>query len=83
MVTLPFVAFAVGLLGLFGPGAASARVVLIGVDGGSWNLIDRGIAAGELPHLAAIAARPPAEKTGEEADDADVTERLRSLGYVE
>lgn len=36
---------------------ASGRVVLIGVDGGSWNLIDPGIASGALPHLARLAAR--------------------------
>ncbi len=35
----------------------SARVVLIGIDGGSWNLIDPAIDRGELPNLAAIAAR--------------------------
>jgi hypothetical protein len=32
-------------------------VVLVGVDGGSWNLIDPMIAAGELPHLKALAER--------------------------
>jgi hypothetical protein len=36
---------------------ATARVFLFGIDGGSWPLVDRGIAAGELPNLAAIAAR--------------------------
>ena len=36
---------------------ASGRVVLIGVDGGSWNLLDPGIQSGELPHLAALIAR--------------------------
>ncbi len=37
--------------------AARARVILFGIDGGSWPLVDRGIAAGELPNLAALAAR--------------------------
>ena len=32
-------------------GPASARVVLLGIDGGSWNLIDAGIARGELQYL--------------------------------
>jgi arylsulfatase A-like enzyme len=36
---------------------AMARVVVFGIDGGSWPLVDRGIAAGDLPHLAALAAR--------------------------
>lgn len=36
---------------------ARARVVVVGVDGGSWNLIDPMMAAGELPNLAALAAR--------------------------
>ena len=27
----------------------SARIVLVGVDGGSWPLLERGMAAGELP----------------------------------
>jgi hypothetical protein len=36
---------------------ATARVFLFGIDGGSWPLVDRGIAAGELPNFAAIAAR--------------------------
>ena len=34
---------------------ASGRVVLVGLDGASWNVIDPMIAAGELPNLAAIA----------------------------
>lgn len=41
---------------LAAPGAVP-RVVLIGVDGGSWNLIDRAWRRGELPHLRALAAR--------------------------
>lgn len=36
---------------------ASARVVLIGVDGATWRLIDPLLAAGRLPSLAAIAGR--------------------------
>jgi len=36
---------------------AEGRVVLIGVDGGSWNLLEPRIAAGELPNLAALLAR--------------------------
>ncbi len=36
---------------------ALARVVLIGVDGGSWNAIDPMLEAGELPHLKALQAR--------------------------
>ncbi len=36
---------------------ASARVVLFGIDGGSWPLIDRALAAGELPAFAALRAR--------------------------
>ena len=33
------------------------RLVLIGIDGGSWNLIDPMLAAGELPNLAALRDR--------------------------
>jgi arylsulfatase A-like enzyme len=40
-----------------GPHLAQARVVLVGVDGGSWNLLDPALAAGELPNLAALAKR--------------------------
>jgi predicted AlkP superfamily phosphohydrolase/phosphomutase len=36
---------------------ADARVVLIGLDGASWNVIDPMLAAGELPTLASLAAR--------------------------
>jgi hypothetical protein len=36
---------------------ASARVVLIGVDGASWSVIDPLLASGQLPSLAAIASR--------------------------
>ncbi len=35
----------------------SARVVLVGVDGASWSVIDPLLAAGELPSLAAMAKR--------------------------
>jgi predicted AlkP superfamily phosphohydrolase/phosphomutase len=38
-------------------GTSQARVVVIGIDGGSWNAIDPLIAAGELPNLAALVAR--------------------------
>jgi arylsulfatase A-like enzyme len=37
--------------------AAPARVLVVGVDGGSWNVIDPLLAAGELPHLAALIER--------------------------
>ena len=33
------------------------RTVLIGIDGGSWNMIDPLLEAGELPHLAALRDR--------------------------
>lgn len=33
------------------------RLLLIGIDGGSWNLIDPLLEAGELPHLAALRDR--------------------------
>jgi predicted AlkP superfamily phosphohydrolase/phosphomutase len=33
------------------------RLVLLGIDGGSWNLLDPMLARGELPHLSAIAGR--------------------------
>lgn len=36
---------------------AAARVVLVGVDGASWNVIDPMLARGELPHWAALARR--------------------------
>lgn len=36
---------------------ATARVVVVGIDGASWNVIDPLLAEGELPHLAALAAR--------------------------
>jgi predicted AlkP superfamily phosphohydrolase/phosphomutase len=48
---------AVLLLGACAPAAETPRVVLIGVDGGSWNLIDPLLEAGELPHLAALRDR--------------------------
>ena len=37
--------------------ALAGRVFLVGVDGASWNLIDPMLAAGELPHLAALIGR--------------------------
>ena len=37
--------------------ADAARVVLVGVDGASWGVIDPLLAAGELPALAALAGR--------------------------
>lgn len=39
------------------PGDAAARVVLVGVDGGSWNVIDPLLEKGELPSLARIRDR--------------------------
>jgi predicted AlkP superfamily phosphohydrolase/phosphomutase len=39
------------------PPPPDPRLILIGIDGGSWTLIDPLLAAGELPHLAALAAR--------------------------
>jgi predicted AlkP superfamily phosphohydrolase/phosphomutase len=39
------------------PHAARGRVVLVGIDGASWNVIDAAWSRGELPELAALAAR--------------------------
>jgi hypothetical protein len=36
---------------------ARAKVVLLGIDGASWNVIDPLVAAGELPNFAALLAR--------------------------
>jgi predicted AlkP superfamily phosphohydrolase/phosphomutase len=44
-------------LGALAAPAAAGRVVVVGIDGGSWNLIDEGLARGELPAFAALAAR--------------------------
>lgn len=40
-----------------GDAPPAGRVVLVGVDGASWSRLDPGIARGELPHFAALAAR--------------------------
>lgn len=46
------------LAGLIVPSLrAEARVVLIGVDGASWNRVDESIAEGAMPNLAALAVR--------------------------
>lgn len=37
--------------------AAQARVIVFGVDGACWPILDAGIARGELPNFAAVAAR--------------------------
>lgn len=39
------------------PRAATARVLVIGIDGASWNIVDSMIEAGELPNLAGLAKR--------------------------
>ncbi len=59
MVAVAWAALGLGLGPgpVLGPTAAGARVVLVGVDGGSWSVIDPLIAEGALPHLAAIARR--------------------------
>ena len=51
-LTLPFLIGA-----LLWPLAAHARLVLIGIDGGSWNVIEPMLKAGELPNLGALAER--------------------------
>jgi len=51
-------ALTLGLLAGCGPEPASrGRVVLIGVDGGSWNLLDPMVKAGELPNFKALMDR--------------------------
>jgi len=45
------------LVALASAAPAAARVVLFGVDGGSWPLLDRALAAGQLPAFAALLAR--------------------------
>jgi predicted AlkP superfamily phosphohydrolase/phosphomutase len=47
----------VGLLVLGGATEGKARVVLVGVDGGSWNVIDPLLEKGELPHLEGLRDR--------------------------
>lgn len=37
--------------------AGAGRVLLVGLDGASWNVMDPMLAAGELPHLAGLIAR--------------------------
>lgn len=44
-------------LGLALAPATSARVLVVGVDGASWNALDPLLAAGELPAFAALVAR--------------------------
>lgn len=44
-------------LGVAAAAAGVPRVVLVGVDGASWNVIDALQREGKLPHLAALAAR--------------------------
>lgn len=39
------------------PAGAGVRVILVGADGASWNVIDPVLAAGEMPHLAALLGR--------------------------
>jgi Type I phosphodiesterase / nucleotide pyrophosphatase len=51
------VAAGAALCALLVASPAAARVVLFGIDGGSWPLIDRALAAGELPAFAALRAR--------------------------
>ena len=43
---------------------AGARVVLVGIDGLGWSLVDPMLAAGEMPHLAAILERGVAADLG-------------------
>jgi predicted AlkP superfamily phosphohydrolase/phosphomutase len=42
------------LVALLAAPPAHARVVLVGIDGGSWNLLDAALARGELPHLSEV-----------------------------
>src|SRR5262245_7666940 len=41
----------------FARSSAPQPVVLIGLDGADWNIIEPLIAAGRMPHMAALAAR--------------------------
>ncbi len=56
LALLPLLAL-MGCAGDEAPPETKPRLVLIGIDGGSWNLIDAMIADGELPHLAGLAER--------------------------
>ncbi len=46
-----------GFLSVLSASVAGGRVTIIGIDGGSWNVIDAMWKAGELPNLAALAKR--------------------------
>jgi hypothetical protein len=59
------------LLALVSALPAEARVVLFGIVGGTWPLLDRALAA---------SAPEPADAS---VDDAVLVERLRATGYVE
>ncbi|MBM4383553.1 MAG: alkaline phosphatase family protein [Deltaproteobacteria bacterium] len=52
-------AFVLALAALLGASSAHAapRVVIVGVDGASWSVIDRLLAQGKLPNLAALMKR--------------------------
>jgi arylsulfatase A-like enzyme len=52
----PLRGLALGLALALAPGVG-ARVLVVGVDGGSWNALDPLLAAGELPALASLVAR--------------------------
>ena len=54
---LPALLLGVAFAGFAGGAAAQPRVVLIGVDGATWNVIDPLVEAGEMPNLAALMAR--------------------------
>jgi len=50
-------ALALAALAFAAAARADARVVLFGIDGGGWPLLDRALAAGRLPAFAALVAR--------------------------